>query len=312
MSKINNRVTMKEVNFFTWFRFKRAFLRFFGDDPEMEETSFLQRFFLFRKVRKNAENYFCHYDSKQAGFLSLRTNKGTEAFIYGIAVEPEFRGKGLGKFMMRFSEERAQKTNKKFMALGVKSNNEPAIGLYKKFDYNRLGEGITYLEKTVEKRSSDISPQLKLETIQEFTDEIQGQFQRIIFSIIEEKSGSDGIEYMEENRIPMYNQQLKSFVSKSKGQLLRIQEKERPLGFLLLSQKGKVLKGALYSTRETWNTNFFTDLFYSLIEQFNLEEDDKIIIRTPIHVVESLENLNASTIQRDKSRDKLLMFKKLS
>lgn len=303
---------MKEVNFFTWFRFKRAFLRFFGDDPEMEDTSFLERFFLFRKVRKNAENYFCQYNSKRAGLLSLRTNKGTEAFIYGIAVEPEFRGKGLGKFMMGFSEERAEKLNKKFMALGVKSNNEPAIGLYKKFDYSQLGEGVTYLEETVEKHRSDIIPQSKLKIIQEFSNEVQEQFQRVIFSIIEEKSGSEGIEYMKENRIPMYNQQLKSFVSKSKGQLLRIQEKEGVLGFLFLSKKRDLLKGALYSKKATWNTNFFTDLFYSLINHFDLEENDRIIIRTPIHIVESLENLKVTPIQRDRSRDKLLMFKKLS
>ena len=81
MSEIDNQIEMKLINRFQWRSFKKKFMRMFADDPDITESSRIQRFFMFRIVKKAAENYFCYFDGRKAGLLSLKTKNGSDAFI---------------------------------------------------------------------------------------------------------------------------------------------------------------------------------------------------------------------------------------
>ena len=60
MDEINTKeISMKLITRIQWFSFKREFLRIFHDDPELIYSTRIQRFYVFRSVRKNAENYYC-------------------------------------------------------------------------------------------------------------------------------------------------------------------------------------------------------------------------------------------------------------
>jgi ribosomal protein S18 acetylase RimI-like enzyme len=162
----NNQIVMKRVNLFQWRLFKKNWLKLLiSNDPEAENYSQFMRFFMFLYIGITAKNYFCYHNSILTGLLSLRTKKGSDAFIFGVAVLPEFRKKGLGKYMMDFSEKRAKETKKKFMALAVLNSNEPAVNLYKKLDYKFVGLGVTPISISIDKITKSKSNSIELETI---------------------------------------------------------------------------------------------------------------------------------------------------
>ncbi|MCG3221464.1 MAG: GNAT family N-acetyltransferase, partial [Candidatus Heimdallarchaeota archaeon] len=116
----DHQIEIKGIYLFQRRSFKKNWMKLLlSDDPDIANISRISRFRMFLSILRTAENYFCYLNGKRAGLLSLSTEKGTEAFIYGVAVLPEFRKKGLGKYMMDFSEKRAEETQKKFMALAV-------------------------------------------------------------------------------------------------------------------------------------------------------------------------------------------------
>ena len=213
----DKQIEMKRVNLFQWRLYKKIYLKLLiPSDPEIASFSSIMRFFMFIFFGLTAENYFCYYNGKRAGVLALRTKKGTDAFIYGIAVLPEFRKKGLGKFMMDFSEKRAKETQKKFMALAVLSSNESAINLYKKTDYKFVGLGVTSISVPLDKIAKSESNSIKLERIPDYTDEFKDLYSDIVLSQIETVSQNDGVEYMLDNRIDAYHKNISKNISKAK------------------------------------------------------------------------------------------------
>ncbi|MHA1219794.1 MAG: GNAT family N-acetyltransferase [Candidatus Heimdallarchaeaceae archaeon] len=310
----NKQIEMKRVNLFQWRSYKKNYLKLLiPSDPEIASFSSIMRFFMFIFFRITAENYFCYYNGKRAGVLSLRTKKGTDAFIYGIAVLPEFRKKGLGKFMMDFSEKRAKETQKKFMALAVLSSNEPAINLYKKTDCKFVGLGITSISITLDKITKSESNSIKLERIPDYTDEFKDLYSDIVLSQIETVSQNDGVEYMLDNRIDAYHKNISKNISKAKYQFLHVLDNDEHIGFLSCRDKKTKLSCSVYLQSKTILTiELITNLAEKLKNRIKDSEDfEKLEFRVFLHQADKMIDLQKSNFARDTTLDKNLMFKRI-
>ena len=63
-----------------------------------------------------------------------------EGYIANIAVLPEYRKKGIASSLLRQAIETANEKSLTFLSLEVRKSNESAISLYRKFDFEIVGE----------------------------------------------------------------------------------------------------------------------------------------------------------------------------
>lgn len=61
--------------------------------------------------------------------------KGDEFVVDSLAVDPAYRGRGIGTALLRKAEERARSMGKRTMSLGVIGENAGAIRLYERLGY---------------------------------------------------------------------------------------------------------------------------------------------------------------------------------
>lgn len=104
--------------------------------------------------QKDGQIYIAEIDGKAIGFISLRTEpKGEEillpniksVFISDFIVNPEFRGKGIGKLLMAKADEYAKEKNISYIKLSVFSANTNANEMYHKLGFEN--QSITMLKK---------------------------------------------------------------------------------------------------------------------------------------------------------------------
>ena len=62
-----------------------------------------------------------------------------EGEITNVAVKEKYRGRGLGKAIVKDLLDRAAKANVSRCILEVRKSNAPAISLYKKMNFNEIG-----------------------------------------------------------------------------------------------------------------------------------------------------------------------------
>ncbi len=77
------------------------------------------------------------------------TDIGDGAFLADIAVLPEYRKKGLGKYLLTNAMKEAAAARKKRMTLWVSEDNKPALTLYSSLGFRELRIGTYYIRKTV-------------------------------------------------------------------------------------------------------------------------------------------------------------------
>jgi [ribosomal protein S18]-alanine N-acetyltransferase len=78
-------------------------------------------------------------DKKLTGFIVLQMAGSFKGYIQSILISQDFRGKGIGTKLMKFSEERIFKVSPNvFMC--VSSFNTNAARLYYKLGYEKVGE----------------------------------------------------------------------------------------------------------------------------------------------------------------------------
>ena len=73
-----------------------------------------------------------------AGFSGIWMMAG-EAHITNIAVRQEYRGRGLGEYLLLATYDLAQSQNASFMTLEVRASNIVAQGLYNKYGFVEMG-----------------------------------------------------------------------------------------------------------------------------------------------------------------------------
>ncbi|TMA28899.1 MAG: ribosomal-protein-alanine N-acetyltransferase [Deltaproteobacteria bacterium] len=62
-----------------------------------------------------------------------------EVHVLNVAVTPEHRRKGVARMLMGETERRAQQAGASLMTLEVRRSNQPALELYREFDYRAVG-----------------------------------------------------------------------------------------------------------------------------------------------------------------------------
>ncbi|MFY9971139.1 MAG: ribosomal protein S18-alanine N-acetyltransferase [Roseiarcus sp.] len=77
------------------------------------------------------------------GFVLSRI-AADEAEILTIAVEPALRGRGVGRALLSESLRQAANAGAKSMFLEVDVNNAPALALYARFGFVKVGERVGY------------------------------------------------------------------------------------------------------------------------------------------------------------------------
>jgi ribosomal-protein-alanine N-acetyltransferase len=97
-------------------------------------------------------------ESRVIGYVGFRIQPA-EAHISTIAVHPDWRGQGLGELLLLTTMEQAMKQGVRVVTLEVRSSNEVAQSLYRKYgfrfkgvhqDYYRDGEDAWLMEVEVE------------------------------------------------------------------------------------------------------------------------------------------------------------------
>ena len=86
-------------------------------------------------------------DDKIVGINIVINLSDTASYIWIIALLPEYRGKGLGKYLMLKAHENCQKANVDQMILDVTVDNFIAFNLYKKLGYKETMRYLTVLKK---------------------------------------------------------------------------------------------------------------------------------------------------------------------
>ena len=79
------------------------------------------------------------HQSESYNGLPWADQSGAPSCIHRLAVHPEYQGKGIGKLLLQFAEERASEQGATSMRLDVYSANPGAVRMYEKAGYVQVG-----------------------------------------------------------------------------------------------------------------------------------------------------------------------------
>jgi ribosomal-protein-alanine N-acetyltransferase len=88
---------------------------------------------------QSKEVYLIRINTEIAGFVILQMDGTFKGYIQTICINEDFRGKGLGKKLLNFCEERILKISPNIF-ICVSSFNTRALQLYTDFDFKIVGE----------------------------------------------------------------------------------------------------------------------------------------------------------------------------
>jgi ribosomal protein S18 acetylase RimI-like enzyme len=97
--------------------------------------------------RLNVNSPILLKDGKIAGVNIIANFNPDQSYVWIIALLPEHRGKGLGKYLMLKAHDNCKKDNVKEMILDVTLGNKAAHGLYTKLGYKETSRYLTVLKK---------------------------------------------------------------------------------------------------------------------------------------------------------------------
>ena len=111
-------------------------------------------------------------NSKVAGALSLDVKRNS-IFVYAVGLLEEYRRKGYGSYLMKFTEDFARKKKRNFVNFSVLLDNKPAVNLYEKLGYHSQGLGLTLIryfrEKLVEINETELLEKIGSITFRKIT-----------------------------------------------------------------------------------------------------------------------------------------------
>lgn len=124
-----------------------TFLSFAGEKYSLaHEKNWLENALAEIKFHKNYI-LWAEYDGQIVGNCDIKrgpSSRDSHVGTVGLMIDKDFRGQGLGKYLLKKILEHAKKMNYKIAKLDVFSDNEIAIKLYKKMgfkEYSRLPNG---------------------------------------------------------------------------------------------------------------------------------------------------------------------------
>ncbi len=84
------------------------------------------------------------YRGKVIGYVMAYLRPDLEGHIMSIAVDPQYRGSGIGSALLSEVIERLIKKGARYIGLEVRVSNEKAIKLYERFGFRRIKRIIGY------------------------------------------------------------------------------------------------------------------------------------------------------------------------
>lgn len=102
-------------------------------------------------TRGHAISLLAEREGLVAGYALVFLRRGTSlARLYSLAVDPAFRGLGIGETLLNAAEVAAAAADALFMRLEVRADNEHAIKLYRHLGYRSFGRYVDYYEDHAE------------------------------------------------------------------------------------------------------------------------------------------------------------------
>ncbi len=121
-----------------------------GSDRRYAQQSAVQRrenfeSFFSRQVPYDKEASLVLYDGEIiVGFVKIDIiPEGT--YVHGVGVIPEYRGRGLGKYILGTSLQRAAVNHHEKMILEVDIDNQAAVGLYQSLGFKTVKGSVSYI-----------------------------------------------------------------------------------------------------------------------------------------------------------------------
>ncbi|ASJ02160.1 ribosomal-protein-alanine N-acetyltransferase RimI [Thermococcus profundus] len=121
------------------------------DIPEVmriERASFREQYprGIFLTFLENNPDTFlvAEYNGRIIGYVMGYLRPDLEGHIMSIAVDPEYRGNGIGSALLREVIERLINRGARYIGLEVRVSNEKAIKLYERFGFRKVKRVIGY------------------------------------------------------------------------------------------------------------------------------------------------------------------------
>lgn len=133
---------IKKASFFDMNEIVKMAFIYHKEDPRFQEIlsnpvkSFLNRTVGPLYVWLTLKSFKAIVSNRIAGYILLKHRKFS-IHIWDLVVHSEFRGKGIGTNLMKFTEEIA-KNKYQYLTLAVLENNTRALRLYQKLGYNNF------------------------------------------------------------------------------------------------------------------------------------------------------------------------------
>jgi len=259
-----------------------------------------------------------------AGSLSLEKRKHS-FFVYAVGVKKEFRRKGYGSILMKFTEDFTRKKNKNFICFSVLLENKAAVKMYEKLEYHSQGVGLTLVRlffwkiKTL-KKESEISDKISFRKLTKLS-EIKKLAYFWWAKEVEAIAGTDAMYISIEDSILDldFNPDWPTF---------EIKTNEKPTGLMIIIPSDFFQTAVLFSDpHKTWSKKWFFNLLEFITKQkivhmkntgnkntstIKLEKSSVLqIFLTHQHKDNIVSNLASDTVIHDSTEDRQIFFKKL-
>ncbi len=105
----------------------------------------------FKSTLSNGHSYMivAKMQDDIVGYAGMYSVAG-EGYVYNVAVQKEFRCKGIGTALVKNMISYSKETKLKFLSLEVRKSNKSAIGLYEKLGFKVVGVRKSFYEKPIE------------------------------------------------------------------------------------------------------------------------------------------------------------------
>jgi ribosomal protein S18 acetylase RimI-like enzyme len=100
---------------------------------------------LLRLVGRPIFRFFVAEEDSHVVGTTILTYPERAGYVSTVMVDPAYRRRGLAQALLERAREATARTGRKYIVLNVLRANAPAIALYERIGYRRLGDGGTFL-----------------------------------------------------------------------------------------------------------------------------------------------------------------------
>jgi GNAT superfamily N-acetyltransferase len=232
-------------------------------------------------IRLRFESFKAVVSGKIVGYMLLKhqVHSRLSTTIWDVAVDPDFRGKGVGTSLMKTAEKNTQKRYQ-YITLAVMEDNTTALRLYQKLGYSNLSETCFVI--------MEIPTRVKVENNVEL-EPISGKEavscrSKHSLAVVEAVSGSDGREAYQSVYL---SNKLERGIDR-----FRIVTSGKEVGYVSLRLKKGLASVFLILHPDFWHTNSEVEVIERIMDHVAKKRKD----RTELCVMQGYERSLESTL----------------